>query len=61
MTNKIIPANDMPVQGMQLRITSANGMLTIEFEKSVTYLQFNAIDAKRFMNGLAAQIRAMEI
>ena len=62
MENKpvIIPANDLPTSNMKLRMSSANGMLTLEFEKSVSYLQFNSVDAKRLVNGMIAQINAME-
>ena len=58
--NKIIPANDLPTKNMQLRMLAVDGTIVIEFEKSVTYLQFNLVDAKRFANGLVAQIKAME-
>ena len=57
---KIIAANDLPTSNMKLRMSSANGMLTLEFEKSVSYLQFNVVDAKRLVSGMIAEIKSME-
>jgi hypothetical protein len=56
----ILLAKQMPTQGMKMLVTTKNGMLTLEFEKQVSYLQFNRTDAQRFVNGLSAYIKTME-
>lgn len=56
----LFPANQFPIDGMQLMVSTKNGMLTIEFDKPVSWLQFNIVDAKRFVHGLVAHIQAME-
>lgn len=56
----IIPAADIPAQNSKLRISTQNGMLTIEFEKSVSWVQFNKNDAARFVRGLAEYVKGMK-
>ena len=59
-TGLIAPAAEMPVAGMKVLVSAKNGMLTIEFERSINWLQFNSYDAKCFVNGLIAHIQAMD-
>lgn len=56
----ILPAAEQPVSGMKMLVTVRNDLLTIEFEKKVDWLQFNKADATRFVQGLAAHIKAMK-
>ncbi len=55
----IIPAAGLPISGMKMRVSSKNGLLTIEFERDVGYLQFNQYDARRFVQGLIDHINSM--
>jgi hypothetical protein len=56
----ISPAAELPVHGTKMRVSTQNGLLTIEFERSCSWLQFNKVDACAFIQGLSAYVKAME-
>ena len=53
------PTCDMPHAGMKMQISSRNNMLTIEFERNVSWLQFSRDEAIRFVQELAKHINAI--
>lgn len=57
----ILPAVQMPIDAMKMKISTPNGMLLIELEKTVNYLQFNKRDAITFIKGLIPIVNSMSV
>lgn len=55
----IVPAVEMPTSGMKMKMSSKNGVLTIELEKSVSWLQFSKADAIALIKGLITHVNGM--
>lgn len=58
-TSGIIPAASMPQQGMQMKMNVQNGVLTIQMERQIAWLQFRKDDLVKFIQELANCANAM--
>lgn len=58
-TSGIIPAAEMPVRGMKMKISSENNCLTVEFEKPTQWMQFSKADAVAWVKAMVPHINVL--
>jgi hypothetical protein len=48
-----MPANQLPQQGIRMRLTAENGIATIETERDTRWMQFNKAQLIEYIQALA--------